>query len=362
MPFFKTPRPLAEYLAAMADRAAMTAKYMGRLEWNLCWVSLMGLDNASHFYIDDAQAIEQAYTEADRALATLVEAAGPDASVVVFSTHGYHPSAYERYFSVNRWLLDEGFLELRGWLDDSLHVIPFGEEGPTELGRERYQILWPRTLAFSITDCHSNFGHIQINVRGREPDGVVEMGPEYDRLVQEIKRALLGFRDPATGEQIVAHVMTREELFTGERVEHLPDLFFETLPGVLPMGISLSGRFEMTQIVGPVEPGVNHEYPGDHEREGLIALLGPGVRAGVRVDAEILSLAPTLHYLLDLPVPPDFDSDVLREAFTEERLARAAVRVGDRPAEREGPPEFIVSLEPPDSETQELLRALGYLH
>ena len=361
VPHFKGPRPLDEYLAAMDERARMVSRYMRKLDWNLCVVSLKGLDEACHFYIEDPEAIDSVYAQADLALGQLIETAGPETTVMVLSDHGYFPGPYDRYFSINRWLLDEGFLNLRGRLDDSLRVIPFTPESQHDLGLGRYQVLWPRTQAFSIADCHCNFGHIRINLRGREPTGIVESGIEYEKIVHDIKQRLLAFSDPETGEQVVGRVFTREEIYAGDRVDQLPDIFFQTTRGVLPLGITISGIFELSQVVGPLQIGRNHPYPGNYERDGMFVLHGSQIRIGKQLDAELMNIAPTLLYLMGLPIPTDFDGRVIEEAFAEEHLADNPVRLSRKNARRKEEPQFITGTDPSDRNAQEIMNALGYL-
>ena len=53
-----------------------------------------------------------------------------------------------------------------------------------------------------------------INVRGRESQGIVEPGADYERVRDEVIERALDLRGPA-GERIVAAVHRREELFDG---------------------------------------------------------------------------------------------------------------------------------------------------
>ena len=71
-----------------------------------------------------------------------------------------------------------------------------------------------------------SFGNIVVNVRGRERDGIVEPGAEYEQVRDEIAARLLELRSPA-GEPIVAAVHRREELFAGPQLEKIPDLIVE---------------------------------------------------------------------------------------------------------------------------------------
>ena len=78
-------------------------------------------------------------------------------------------------------------------------------------------------------------GHVSVRVgddallvrgRGREEQGIVEPGAEYDRTCEEITDRLMELKSPA-GEPIVAAVYRREELFSGPLLGKVPDLIVE---------------------------------------------------------------------------------------------------------------------------------------
>ena len=71
-------------------------------------------------------------------------------------------------------------------------------------------------------------------------------------------------------------------------------------------------------------PGLSgHHSPVVPEaHRGILSITGPGVRAGFETDATVLDVAPTLAYLLGLPVAEDLPGRLLLEAFTPARLAR----------------------------------------
>ena len=61
-------------------------------------------------------------------------------------------------------------------------------------------------------------------------------------------------------------------------------------------------------------------YPAAHE--GVFAISGPGVRAGERLSGvDVFDLAPTLAWLLELPVAQDLPGHVLQDAFEAEFTA-----------------------------------------
>jgi predicted AlkP superfamily phosphohydrolase/phosphomutase len=67
-------------------------------------------------------------------------------------------------------------------------------------------------------------GRIYINQRGREPNGSVEPGDEYEALRDEIAAGLMELTAPDTGEPIMDRVAKREELWEGGALATAPDL------------------------------------------------------------------------------------------------------------------------------------------
>src|SRR5262249_55193077 len=81
---------------------------------------------------------------------------------------------------------------------------------------------WSRPPAFA----YGTFGNIVLNVRGRESEGIVAEGEEYERMRDRIAERLLDLRNPE-GERIVAAVHRREDLFEGPHLDKVPDLIVE---------------------------------------------------------------------------------------------------------------------------------------
>ena len=52
---------------------------------------------------------------------------------------------------------------------------------------------------------------------------------------------------------------------------------------------------------------------GCHERDGILAVSGPGIQAGSAAGPKIEDIAPTVLHLMNLPVPQDMDGRVLEE-------------------------------------------------
>lgn len=150
------------------------------------------------------------------------------------------------------------------------------------------------SLAYSLDP-----GRIFLNVRGREPDGRVAPGAEYERLRRELAEALADMRDPATGEAMVERVYLREELYHGPYAAAAPDL-------VLAMrdGYDHKGTF-----------GKDHPT---HKGQALVGMHttpdAPVYIQGLPSYARrshITDVAPTLLHLLGVPASADMDGRTL---------------------------------------------------
>ena len=70
---------------------------------------------------------------------------------------------------------------------------------------------WSRTAAFATPASHMSF--LWINLRGRQPQGIVAPGPEYEELLGRLTADLQQLINPETGQKAVARVWHVCELF-----------------------------------------------------------------------------------------------------------------------------------------------------
>lgn len=205
------------------------------------------------------------------------------------------------------------------------------------------QVDWSQTKVFA-----TRFGvNLFVNRVGRFPHGIVRPGAEYEALLQELEERLLGLRDEALGTPVVKAVHRREALYRGEHTELGPDLVVEWANLYDP---AQDGRD------GVRVPGV----VGNHVPEGVYILHGPGVRPGATLDAQITDIAPTVLYLMGLPVPSDMDGRVLLEALEPAYTQDHPVVAGE-PAVVAGPVEGYSYSAEEQAQIEEQLRGLGYI-
>jgi predicted AlkP superfamily phosphohydrolase/phosphomutase len=138
------------------------------------------------------------------------------------------------------------------------------------------------------------YGGIRINLKGREPQGIVETGPHLEKTYQELSEGLLHFTNLETGEPLVKRVLRTSDIYKGRYVDHLPDLLVEW-NRVTPIS-----RIHSTKT-GPIEGEYTKCRTGDHTSQGMFILAGPGIKAGqVEQSVTVMDLAPTIGDILDV--------------------------------------------------------------
>lgn len=224
-------------------------------------------------------AILDYHRHVDGLVAGLLRHADGDTTVLVVSDHG--AKRMDGGVRVNEWLRREGLLAtLRE---------PAGVSSLADVGVD-----WSRTLAWGEGGYYSR---VFLNVRGREPDGIV--APEdYERVRDDLARRLEAIPDEH-GRPMGTKVFKPEELY-------------EAPEGVPPDLIVLFGDLRW-RSVGTVGGGdgvltfENDTGPDDanHAQDGLLIMAGPGVAAaGRREGMQLLDVAPTVLELLGLePLP-----------------------------------------------------------
>jgi predicted AlkP superfamily phosphohydrolase/phosphomutase len=273
--------------------------------------------------------VRDSYVALDRTLARLVAGCGGDTTVVLASAYGAAP--LHRYFCLLGWLRDEGVLVrhaeaplrrgLRRLLRAGRGAVP---ARVTPFADLTHRIDWSRTRAYAPGGAG---GGLWVNLKGREPHGIVEPGRDYEAVVADLRRRLLALRDPSTGGAVVTAVHRREEIYHGPHVAEAPDLVLETARTVCAVeGMGPASLF------GP--DAAANERTGNHARDGLLVMHGDGIRTGLELcSVAVDDLAPTVLYLMGLPVDPNMDGRVLTEALDAERLERQPIEVGAAPGE-----------------------------
>jgi len=387
-----------EALHRDAERITATARYLVEEKGvDVLTVVYMFVDQIQHFYWKDRRAtgrdgrtaddvLLHAHKLLDEKLSELLGLLGDDATVVVLSDHGAGPveaglnlpaalrslgltsyndtnaanggtSTRQRIAAGAKGLLSRAHEETKkrfpGALEAGKRLMGerLKDRAMMSLGVRYGDVDWGATRAFAW----GTLGAVQVNLKGREPQGAVEPGAAYEAVRDGAIGGLGGLRD-ASGRPLVEGVYRREELYHGPALEDAPDLV------VVPRdGVEVVNRFLDPKVA--LEPedleweGSRKE--GNHRPDGLIVLRGPGVRAGASVEgAGIEDVLPTVLHLLGEPVPEDADGRVLDGVLVSDASAEYAGTLGDSSAGEDEAPEYT---EEDEAEIERRLKDLGYI-
>lgn len=319
--------------------------------------------------------ILEVYRALDEELASLLAIAGPDADTLVISDHGQMANAGGQVF-------------LRGWLRAAGYLMPHAEgasgratnrliarafnliknRAPNSIKvrlRARFPGLQSRaqrsmsglTPDWSRTRAWTEMGHIFINLRGRQPEGIVEPGGEYEALVAELTEGLLALEDATTGEHTVAAVTRGDEEFAGPWADTMPDLLVHWRDDVHPA--TLQWRAADGSKMSLARPPNRTLPSGAHHPDGTFIGAGPRMKSGADLPPlSVYDITPTVLHLLGQPVPSYMDGAVATEALTVE--AARGVRVEEMEllsgrAQADGPSDEDQRI------IEQRLRGLGYI-
>ena len=160
---------------------------------------------------------------------------------------------------------------------------------------------------FPVMNGHAVDG-IRINLRGREPAGLVDPGAEQEALEGELIGELLAISDDRTGGPLIRAVRRSRDLYQGDAGNGLPDLLVEwdetaaTGNTVVGGGAGAVIRARSPRI-GVVE-GINrYARTGEHRREGFLVATGSGIGAGsLPGPVSLMDLAPTFAAVLGVEI------------------------------------------------------------
>lgn len=272
-------------------------------------------DPTSPYHIPDApeplrRAIPDTYRLIDDGIGALVEAAGPDATVLVVASHGMGPALG------GPQLLPEFLIRLNLAKGARLRRrIP-----PRLRAALRRRLPQAAKQASKVWGLHSSAtravtldnnrcGAIRLNLVGREPNGSVQPGAEADALLTELTTEMLALRQPASGEPIVKHVLRANEAFGPDHHRDVPDLLIAFRTDLGPFNDCESPR------VGHIEMPVKLPWltrTGDHTVRSQLWAVGPGVEPGSRIEGgNVLDVAPTALALLGVAQPDYLDGHAL---------------------------------------------------
>jgi len=267
------------------------------------------------------------YVKMDLAVQELRNFTTPDTNVLLLSDHGSAPASAALF--INEYLAEHGllkarnhvkqggetFTKLRSWLLRNLSpdtIAKVYKISPNFISRrltlsgsiERTLQNLIDNIDWQATKCFSTGGHQCHFYITDDHDGAqarLEVRQKLCNIMSELAH-------PATGEKVRPIFHFREDTFKGPFQDEAPDLCVELYTG--KEKIQISPRLGTGKLWS-----LSPHFSSIHTREGFWALAGPKVGKGLRLDASLLDLAPTLLRLLGVETSTDFDGRVLELAL-----------------------------------------------
>ena len=279
---------------------------------------------------DFVDAIKSVYQGLDKAIGSVIEAAGEEATLLIVASHGMglYVGGYqllpEVLLRLGHGPMDPAAVsaghkaKLRGWY----HHLR-GRYGFVTGGRRPFKSagLGRRVRAYFGTPLNSlssslatasavrnnRVGAIRLNLKGREPNGCVAPGNEAGDLLAQLREELMALRHPELGEPIVARVLSATEAFGPDHHPDVPDLMvvFRTDLGQLEACQSEQVGLIRRPLYLPAQPRT-----GDHTSESRLWAVGPGVPT-LTGAARAVDLAPTVLRLLEVAPPEGLDGHAI---------------------------------------------------
>lgn len=307
-------------------RAKLTNYILGKEDWDClftvfseshcighqCW----HLHDKSHIRHDSKIAsaigdpIKLIYIEIDRAIGSILKNINlKNSRVIILASHGIQ-SHYDATF-----LLDDMLKALEGRSNYPHFKTTLKK---TRIGKIRK--ISPRLAnslkkfitskyyssckAFAVPN-NDVYGAIRFNIVGREPNGKLNEGEEFEKYCDMLIRNLMRFVNTKTDQPIIKHVFKTRDLYkTGKNIDALPDLLIEW-----------DRSSPISEVYSPKTGIVKGKYTkcrtGDHKETGMLFITGSGVSYGhFNKQASIEDISPTISEWLGVE-SPSVDGQVL---------------------------------------------------
>lgn len=286
------PELFFERANQITDEMAEICLYLLQEEkWDFFMPVFMGMDRIQHFFwksIDSthpkfeettiSKFFRDFYIKADTIVGRFLKTVEEDTLVMILSDHGF--CQVHKEVIVNNYLEESGFLTTnKGKIDlEKSKAVSYG------------------------------YGDIWLNVKGREPKGLIAPIQDYDSIRTEISNELKKIQ--IDNEKPIKDVKKREELYWGAYLKDAPDLTI-----IFNVGWQAARQPEITEK-SKLKRYVNDNprwsggHDGTHdplEVPGIIGVLGPNIKGGKEIHVHLWDVAPTILNLMKAPVPSDMD-------------------------------------------------------
>jgi predicted AlkP superfamily phosphohydrolase/phosphomutase len=257
-----------------------------------------------------------------------------------------------------------------GWLDALLRSTLSADTKRTLSGLFPRLRVWFENLDEAKVSWEQTAAYVNETFRSSPAvwikNGVSQNGEHDGRVLRQVEEVLASLRDPITGERVISNFYRPQEIYDGPHTDRAPNLLPSWWEDGFLLDQSVPGRDRPPNVersTTPIRGGV--EFAASHRLDGVFVASGGPIRTGAAItNARIIDVAPTVLYLMGLPIPSDMDGRVLTEALDEEFVASNPISWEDA-GEGDGDelPQDVRAFSEHESELiAKRLQALGYIN
>lgn len=295
----------------------VTPYLMSKNDWDLYMTQWHGIDNTQHAFLrfdksvltdHDAEICDnvvlRTYQVADKLVGDIfngINRSKEDTYTFVLSDHG-HVMGKRRFF-INAYLYQKGLINLK--------------KDPVT---NKIAVDWERTQAFS-----QGMVHVYVNLKGRDPNGSVLPGSDYENVVKKVIDLLTDIKDPKNGIKPISLALSNKDAeFLGLSGERAGDVIYATNPIYASDNrLKITGDlFEDLKVGFPDASIHGSQLPsvdmGEHGTiKSMFIAHGPKIRKGFVREKPIsmTDIAPTIAHILDIPPPRNSEGAILYDLF-----------------------------------------------
>ncbi|MDO8589286.1 MAG: alkaline phosphatase family protein [Armatimonadota bacterium] len=292
-----------EIESEMHDWYGRAINYLAEKDpWDAIFMHAHVIDFANHWWIDRVEPesidwpgndkydklLRKAYEITDRLLGQVMELADEDTLFVLVSDHGSTTRSQQIPPFGNPHRTSGKILEDAG-------LLVYDDGDPTGARK----IDWSKTKAAC-----QRAGYVYVNLKGRDPDGIVEPGEEYEKVRTQVINLFYDYTDPATGKKPITLAIRNEHAaLLGLYGDRIGDIVYALEP-------------EFEHAHGQELPTAKF---GRGSQTSLLIMAGPGIRKNHTVarPTALTDIVPTICHLTGFPVPKECEGGVIYQALEE---------------------------------------------